>query len=421
MEKLIEKKLLGAGLVRLTPHLVIRYNEALISMGLQPTALTEIDIDGVGASPQIAEELGDPYYLCNGLANAIAIIVTPEQYDKPVFSPLFSWQRPLLRSLFDKNQRQIRDITATHAIGIDLEDGLSIFEGPEDLLLLTEITAVPHIDELSAAADEQAQLVANYSEGLNCLTEECCDALVMSRKAHGDLRKRKLDLVPVRFDTFEDFYAVAFGGAAVLRHVDSVSDNLLILEDEQAFKNIQKKKLGSAKAYYLHDPEFPLLEKLKKAHWIKVPITRYHNEPELLEFKKELLLADALCDCESKINWRTLTGPARKTLLNKYRERVPEIYFELERFAAAFKAGRQMQLSLELECFLMEPTDRVSPETQKVLWTLLTHREPRNLLAAYTVDKNAFLARYLTWSEAKQTWAADYLAVRYKHQHQLIK
>jgi hypothetical protein len=417
MEKLIKRELLNAGLVRLTPHLVERYNTCLGAMGLPPTTLSEIDVDGMGVSPQIAKERGNPHYLCNGLSNPLAVIVSPDQYDKPPYYPIFSWQRSLMRTVFDKNSKSIRDITGTHAIGIDIENGLSTFEGPEDLLLLTEITAIPHIEELAEAASEQGRLLAEFSDGLNCLREDLCDAVVSSRKAHGDLRKRKLDMRPINFDSFDDFYTIAFGGAAVLRHVDG--EDLLILENEEAFKNIKRRKLGSAKVFYLHDAEFALFEKLKKSKWIHVPVKRYRRDPKLLEFKRELLLADALCDCEEQVNWRTLTRAARTALMLKHGDKVPVIYSEIERFAAALKANRVLNLSPELEHFLAEPSENMSPDTQRVLWMLLTHREQRNLLALYTVDKNAFLARYETWSEAKQEWAADYLVVRYKHHYRM--
>lgn len=415
MDKLIARQLWNAGLVRLTPHLVARYNDCLASLGLPQTALTEIDIDGVGMSPQVAKEIGNPYYLCNGFANPLAIIVSPEQYDKPVYHWIFSWQRTLMRMLFDKNQKPIRDVTGTHAIGIDLEDGLSTFEGPEDLLLLTEITAVPHIEELAQAASEQQKLITNYNDDLSCLKEDVCDAIVMSRKAHGDLRRRTIDMRALTFDSFDDFYTVAFGGAAVLRHVNG--ENLLIVENEDVFKKINRKKLGSAKVFHLNDPDFALFDTLTKAKWVNVPITRYRRDPKLLEFKKELLIADALCDCEEQVNWRALTSAARKSLMLKHREKVPAIYFELERFAAGLKAGRTLNVSAELEHFLAEPSEKMPPETQQVLWILLTRREPRNLLALYSADKNAFVARYEGWSAAKQEWAADYLVERYQHHH----
>jgi hypothetical protein len=417
VEKLIERHLWNAGLVRLTPHLVERYNTCLSAMGLRPTALPEIDVDGMGVSPQIAKDRGNPYYLCNGLSNPLAIIVSPDQYDKPAYYPIFSWQRSLMRTVFDKNPKSIRDITGTHAIAIAIEDGLSRFEGPEDLLLLTEITAVPHIEELAEAKNEQARLIAEFSDDLNCLREDLCEAIVLSRNAHGDLRKRKLDMRPITFNSFGDFHTVAFGGAAVLRHVDG--EDVLVLENEETLKNVNKRKLRSANVFYLYDLEFALFDKLKKSKWVDVPVKRYRKDPKLLEFKRELLLADALCDCDDQVNWRTLTNPARMALMLKHEDKVPAIYSELERFAAALKANRVLNLTRELEHFLAEPSEKMSSETQQVLWILLTRREPRNLLALYTVDKNAFLARYDTWSERKQAWAADYLVIRYKHHHRV--
>ena len=421
MEKLIKRKLWNAGLVRLTPHLVERYNACLISMGLPPTQQSEIDVDGAGVSPQITKEIGDPHYLCNGIANPLAIIVSPDQYDKPVFAPIFSWMRPLLRVVFDKNQKSIRDITGTHPIGIDLEDGMTAFRGVEDLLLLTEITAVPHIEELASAAAEQSTLIAKFNDGPaadpNCLREEVCDALVLQRKQHGDLRKRKIDMRPITFDSFDDFHTIAFGGAAVLRHVDG--DDLLIVEDEEVFKKIDKRKIGSAKIFYLGDPEFALFNRLRENKWVVVPVKKYRTEPKFLEYKKELLLADALCDSDASLNWRELTNSARKSLMMKHEDKVPAIYFELERYAAGLKAGRTLNLTAELEHFLAEPSDKMPPETQNVLRILLTRREPRNLLALYRADKNAFLSRYEQWSDKKREWAADYLAERYEHQHKL--
>lgn len=419
MEKLVKRQLLNAGLVRLTPHLLLRYNKCLISMGLEPTELTDVDIDGLGVSPQVARERGNPHYLASGIANPLAMILCPEQYGKPIYHPIFSWQRPLMRALFDKYHKEIADITGTHAIAVDLEEGFSSYEAPEDLLLITTIMAVPHIEELAEAACEQAALLATFSDGLNCLREQVCDALVVSRKKHGDLRKRRVAMAPVPFDGFDDFYTVAFGGAAVLRHVDG--EDLLILEQEEAFTATRKnrRRPRGAQAFYLFDPECRLFERLLACNWIHVPVDRYREDPSHLEFKKELLLADALCDCEPEVNWRTLASAAHKALLRKHQDKVPAIYFELEHYAATLKAGRVSTLSTELLHFLAEPSPRMHPETQIVLWILLSHAEPRNLLALYTVDKNAFLARYEQWSDAKREWAADYLAERYKHQHRV--
>lgn len=417
MDRLVERKLMNAGLVRLTPHLLERYNQCLVSMGQKPADGEHIDVDGVGVSPQVVAQRGEPHYLCNGLANPLALIVSPEQYNKPVYFPIYSWQRPLMRAFFDKYHREIIDVSGTHAISIDLENGLSTFENPDDLFLLNEVTAVPHIEELEVAFAAQAALIKTFSEDHNCLGEDLCDEIIASRHAHGDLRKRRIAMEPMTFDSFDSFYTVAFGGAAVLRHVDGT--DLLILENEQEFAKVKSKKKMPGTALYLYDEDYRAFERLFKAHWLTVPLEYYKENPKAVEYKKELLLADALCDCEETVDWRSLTKAARKALLQRHGEKVPAIYFELERFGAALHNGRTPNCSQELGFFLAEPSMALPPQTQEVLWTLLTRREPRNLLALYTVDKNAFFARYNQWSDAKREWASGYLAERYKHQHRL--
>lgn len=417
MERLIKRELLNAGLVRLTPHVAERYSACLASMGLSPAEGKDIEIDGIGASPQVAKVYGNPHYLSNGLANPLAVIVSPEQYNRPVYFPIYSWQRPLMRALFDKYHREIIDVSGTHAIGIELENGLSTFEDPRDLLLLTEITAIPHVEELTDAARRQSELVAEFYQDERCLDEGLCDRIIESRKLHGDLRKRRVAMKPITFDSFADFYTVAFGGAAVLRNVDGA--DVLVLEDKEQYQAVRHAKKKAEQIFYLFDADFRLFNVLRKAQWVEVPIDRYRADPKLIGFKRELLLADALCDCEEHVSWRTLTATARQALMQRHEDKVPEIYSELERFAMKLKRGKVPTLSPELEHFLAVPSERLPPATQEVVRTLLVRREPRNLLALYTVDKNAFLSRYEQWSDAKREWAADYLVERYKHQYRM--
>lgn len=418
MDRLSERKLLNAGLVRLTPHLIERYSKCLDSIGLEPVESERIDVDGIGVSPQVAAQRGNPYYLCNGLANPLAVIISPDQYNKPVFYPPYSWMRPLMRAVFDKYHKEIIDVTGTHAISCEVENGLSTFSNADDLFLLSELNVVLHIEELQAAAARQAALLEQFQEGNQCLGEDLCDSIIQSRHEHGDLRKRRIAMPPLAFSSFADFYTVAFGGAAVLRHVDGI--DLLVLESEEEYSKMKnRKKLPGQSVLYLYDEDFKLFEKLNKADWVNVPVDHYRSDPRILEYKKELLLADALCDCERGIDWRAMTKSARKALLQKYEDRVPPIYFELERFAAGLRNGRLPSFSQELGYFLAEPSDKLPPQTQEVVWILLTRREPRNLLALYTVDKNAFLKRYNSWSDAKREWAAGYLAERYQHKHRL--
>lgn len=411
MDRLIGTHLLEDGLVALdTAELVARYNHCLEIAGIDPVNLDRLDIDGAGWSPQVAELKGDHFYLCHSLANPLAIIVTPRQFNKPVYLPAYSWMRRLLRSIFDRNFREIADITATHGMVLDFENQLGHFEGPADLLLLTSIAPVPNTGGLTEAAEEQKALVQRFLEDQNCLDADLQAALKTHGTLHGDLRKRRVVIESPDFQAFQDFYTVAFGGAAVLRGVNG--EDVLVLEDEATFKSIDETSLG-ARLFYLGAPDHDLFQFLLSADWLEVPTERF-PDPKVLEKKHDMLLAWSLYELAPDMLWDKLTKPQRRALSQKHRQDLPPEFVELERLIANLSAGRQSApLSIELRLYLAEPAAHLHPSTREVLWILLTRREPRNLLELYTHDKNYFKKLYDTWSEGKREWATTYLVANY--------
>jgi hypothetical protein len=91
MDLLRDNELIYGRLLRIEePHLIERYNKALVAFGLKPTQLAEFEIDRTGFSPQVADELGDPQYLDPNEVNRRFVILTPAQIDLPVVHTAFS-------------------------------------------------------------------------------------------------------------------------------------------------------------------------------------------------------------------------------------------------------------------------------------------------------------------------------------------
>ena len=65
MEKLKEANLYRSELIPINGKLVERYNKCLVKLGFTETKLTSFFIDGIGWSPEIAEEKKDAHYLNN--------------------------------------------------------------------------------------------------------------------------------------------------------------------------------------------------------------------------------------------------------------------------------------------------------------------------------------------------------------------
>src|SRR5688572_6217338 len=115
------------------PHLIDRYNKALVSFGLQPTALKSFEIDRTGFSPQVADELGDRLYMDPNEVNRRFIILTPAQQDLPVVHTAFSNTSQLVYEFFEKNRRAIDALTIKDVIYGEIEDSVQRVEDIDDL------------------------------------------------------------------------------------------------------------------------------------------------------------------------------------------------------------------------------------------------------------------------------------------------
>ena len=111
MNKLKQANLYRSELIPISGKLVERYNKCLVKLGFTETKLTSFSIDGIGWSPEIAEEKNEVYYLNNGEANSHAIIITPLQKGLPIYNSYHSFDKELMRLVFKTHYKKIQNIT----------------------------------------------------------------------------------------------------------------------------------------------------------------------------------------------------------------------------------------------------------------------------------------------------------------------
>jgi len=410
---LIERGLANAGLVELTPLLIERYNKALVSMGIEPTKCRTVFIDGAGWSPQVAAEKGNPWYLCDGFTNPTAIIISPDQFKRPVYMPAFSWIRSVLRVVFETYHREIIDITSTDVVTLDFELGITKLESPVDFLLLSEILVKPYSGDLLLRAREQQKLIDEFLENLNCLEAEYREPLIQHRTRYGDLCKRRFFMDEIHSPLARDFWTMAQGGAAVIRNVDG--QDLLILEEKDIYETaLQSPAPKNAQVLYIYDQRSKPFDMLSKAGMLVLPIESFKSDPNILQEKKEILLALTIGECEPEFDWSAASSVKQNAVVQRNEDKIPAIFHELERFAARLRAGESVpSVSPDLWFYLASPAEHLPPGTREVLWILLTRKEPRNILESYTRDKNRFLVWYASLSDMAQKWVAQYLEKRY--------
>ena len=160
MEKLRAAGLIGGGLVPLAGALAKRYNKCLELMGISPSALGSFEVDAMGWSPQIAEEKGDQYYLNSGDANVNAIIISPDQQDKPAHMPTHSFDRDLMNAVFVAYGKEIRDITKDSGLCLNFNQKIDSFYESFDLLRYDTVTvSFKLLDALDVKKLEQLFLI----------------------------------------------------------------------------------------------------------------------------------------------------------------------------------------------------------------------------------------------------------------------
>jgi hypothetical protein len=173
MNKLKEANLYQSELIPVNGKLVDRYNKCLKTLGFKETELSSFSIDGIGWSPEIAEEKQDVQYLNHGDANPHGIIISPLQRGKPVYLPFHSFDREMMRQIFRVHGQKISDITRDSAICIDFDQDIDVYYHPLDILKYDNIhISFRLIDDLNRVQQEQLQLVDKFIRGHNFIDED---------------------------------------------------------------------------------------------------------------------------------------------------------------------------------------------------------------------------------------------------------
>lgn len=415
MKRLQDAGLFGGGLTSITsPKLVARYNEGLAQLGIDATTRTQFSVDGVGWSPEVAEERGDPFYLSAGVANPMGIIITPDQRGKPVWVPTHSFLRDLMAAYFERFAPTITEITSAAFIGLNIDDALTTYEHPRDLLLVTSVVVHSLAGGLFDAAREQRDLCERFMrEPHACLDDALRQQLIASGKRWGDLRYRRVDIPDWRFDV-GNFWTAAFGGAFVLRP-SKRPQPVVILED------------GSMVDPADHDvvvlgPE--VVDRLRKDGLMSVDMRWYKSHPEVIEDKLDGMLASVYCQAHPTGDYASLKQAQKTRFAAAHKAALPSMYHELQllrRRLDASDAPKGTDLSSELQLLLTRPRRGLPLQDRAVVWQLLCRVQPLDVLRLYKSDKNLFFRQYVNWPESLKAWAITLISERYAESQTIRK
>ncbi|MDN3493282.1 DUF6638 family protein [Winogradskyella bathintestinalis] len=402
MQKLKQANLYRSELIPISGKLVERYNKCLRTLGFTETKLTSFFIDGIGWSPEVAEERKDMHYLNHGDANPHGIIITPLQKGKPVYLPFHSFDKEMMQHIFRTHGQKINDITRDSAICIDFDQNIDVYYEPLDVLKYDKVNITFRlIDHLERIQKDQLKLVDKFNTDNNFIDENIHQQLLDSAKTYGDLRHRDLRLHPLYFST-SSFFTRAFDGVYLLR--DFIKP-IVIFESKAHYKEAIKDTIHDVLIYHIEQPE--LVDKLKDYIIIECDLEYMITTPNYDRIKK-YELAQFLNETEHAIVDILDNKVLFKSYLNKIeinaRKQIMgvELYLEKLERSNAYKVEDMVDQSLYFA--LHQPHSSLSAEHRDLIHKLLINIAPKDVLFLYWYDKEQFYKNYETWEDSFKDW-----------------
>ena len=405
MQKLKAANLYRSELIPVSGKLVERYNLCLLKLGFEKTKLKTFSIDGIGWSPEIAEEKKNLQYLNHGDANPHGIIISPLQKGKPVYVPTHTFDRDMMKHVFKNHGEKINDITRDCAICLEFDQNIDAFYEPLDILKYDNISiSFSLINDLDKIQKEQLELIEIFNKGNNFIDEDIHERLLKSAKKHGDLRRRELHLETIAFKT-DSFFTKAFGGIYILR--DFISP-IVVFEDEKTHKEAIKNTSYDILIYHIAQPE--LIEKLCDHLVIEcdlesvVKSNRYERIKKMMFFKE---LKNTKHPIKDILDDNVLFKKYLNTIDVKALKRVNgvEIYLERLERSNAFKISDLIDESFYFA--LHEPHSSLDVKHVDLIWKLLINVSPKDVLFLYWYDKEQFYKNYENWEDSFQDWVIE--------------
>lgn len=411
MLKLIQSGLFGGQLFHVgTKELVERYNECLDDIGLPRTGLNEFHIDGWGWSPEIADEQKNKEYLSHGSANPYSIIITPDQQRGSLYYPYHSFDWDIHHQVFDKYAKQIADITTDCGLWLSLDQDISAYRSPQDLLMIDVVKVqFKTTKNLITAAREQRELVRTYFDKPAAWADrELRQKISASGKEHGDLRFRNLEVLPFPYTDIRAFYTTAFDGLYVLRDT-VVGKPVLVLQNNSS--SVSGELQHAHIEFNLNDPS--LISFLFSKGLVEHSYAHFKEMPELLDHQIDLLLANASLKLDKPVELIGLTDSKKKGLIHTLQTKglLGEDYFELEEVRRALQRNEQVKAEGEalIRDHLIHPVKDQNVQVRIIIWQLIANIFGVNELVRYTFNKPDFYHRYKSWPEKYQDWVVKEL------------
>ena len=393
------------------PHLIERYNKALVAFGLKPTKLDSFEIDRTGFSPQVAEELKDYSYLDPFEINRRFIILTPAQADLPVVHTAFSNTSQLVYEFMTMNARTIQALTIKDVIYGEIEDSVSKVEDVEDLLSINQVEfRVLSAENVIGKANELRTLVDRLKHEPDAWRDDAMlNRMVEIAKVTGDVRENALvpDQVIFRHNAY---WTSHFGGLYVF--IDPDMTTVICDPDAPGFRRSRPWQVS-----YLSirdtDRVFRFLSSTGR---LDLPRASWVESSGYLEHRAEMVIRGLIHEVDPKRDLDRVDKIWLQTWIHAHADYINKDGAFPFLNAAKREIAQMGQLSVqEIPARFRFLVVRAKPEHPDAWLTnrLISDFVPSDFVSRYVFNKQGFYADYEGFSEPWRGHVVDTLKNTY--------
>ena len=420
MELLLNNKLIFGRLMEVSePHLVDRYNRALMAFGFPGTALDSFDVDMIGFSPQIATELGDRDYLDPNRVNRRFIILSPAQESLPVVHTSFSNTASLMHQFFQSNRRAINAVTLRDVLYGEIEEDVARVGDIEDLLSINEVRfKVLSVDRTLAKSEELRELTDRLLTVPGAWRDDAMlNRMVELARQTGDIRQNALVPDKVLFRQ-EAYWTSHFGGTFVF-----LDDRTITVISDPSAPGFRRSRPWQVSYLSIHD-HGRIFDFLSRTGRIQLPETDWLAASGLAAHRRDMALWALVDDTEPEADLSHVDGLWLDNWMHRH---APEAAGD-QRVSFLRTMVRHVEAGLPVEpeaipdeCrFLLVRADPGHPDrwlTNQLLSTFV----PFDFVTRFVFDKDGFYAQYEAYGETFRQFVVDTLAKTYLQDKQALR
>lgn len=407
MHRLIEKGLMFGNLIRIdSPVLVERYNRALNHLTQKKTSQKVFHIDISGYSPEIGDELDDPYYLNHQGVNRQFILLTTEQATAPLLNAKFSTSRGVLKQFIEDNRAELFALTARDAVAGELVNSVYAATTPAAIFDIRKLTVEADTTTGTVAkAKALGDMIDRFkTEPDGWYNDVLIAQMIGMAKKTGDVVRNPVKLRQMSFAQ-DNFWTDHFGGIYVFRGVSHPA----------AIVTRPKNEIGDLPVPYVFDfDDRSAIAKFLALNNLVEPImeARGVDAGAIIHQKMDFIVMSVAADMGED-----LKGASRRDLRRLGRKYAASLPQEWQGLAAlvrwAEEDGPWPKITSEHPAYFYTLRARPHPDADLVNM-LLSELSPLDIRQLFICHKEVFYQTYAKWPDEKRAYVVDFLHREYQ-------